>query len=149
MSRKYGQRGYQEGDRERGAARSGAVRREPSGGTRLQPDRPRGRGLGAPGAAVFRCAACGTAQEAPPAEGAGLVATCAKCGGDLHTCTHCAHFDSGARWQCRAAISAPIAGKRARNECPLFAPRQAVEHAQESRAEPDDPRAAFDALFKL
>jgi len=27
-------------------------------------------------------------------------------------------------------------------------PRVSVEHASEKRAEPDDPRAAFDALFK-
>jgi hypothetical protein len=143
MTRKYGQRGYQEGERERSSRSSEPPRREPPP-PRHALDRPRGRGLGAPTEAVFRCAACGAPQAAPAA----LDAACAGCGGALHSCTHCLHFDSGARWECRQTLPARVARKAERNECALFAPRTSLQHAQE-RADPDDPRAAFDALFKF
>ena len=42
-----------------------------------------------------------------------------------------------------------VARKAERNECPEFAPRLAQEFAQEERRRPEDPRAAFDALFKI
>ena len=73
MSRKYGQRGYMEGDRREpsgAGGRSGggaSMRREPPP-PRHNLDRPRGRGLGAPCEQTFRCAVCGTKQAAPEAE---------------------------------------------------------------------------------
>ncbi len=164
MTRKYGQRGYQEGDRREpgrgtgssfgGAGGAGPARREPPP-PRHNLDRPRGRGLGAPSEQTFRCAVCGT-QQAAPAEGA-IDAACDKCGTDLHTCTHCTHFDTAARWECRrsderqAAGLGPVAKKSKRNDCPLFTGKAALEFAQEKPADPDpnDPRAAFDALFKI
>jgi hypothetical protein len=158
MTRKYGQRGYQEGERRepaRGGLGGGApVRRAPPP-PRHNLDRPRGRGLGAPSEQTFRCAVCGTRQEAP-AEGA-FAAACEKCGADLHTCTHCTHFDTAARWECRraderqAAGLGPVTKKSKRNDCPLFGARATLEFAREKPADPDernDPRAAFDALFK-
>ncbi|HEV8631228.1 MAG TPA: hypothetical protein VGV61_13000 [Thermoanaerobaculia bacterium] len=156
MSRKYGQRGYMEGDRERpsgGRPSPGATPREPPP-PRHNLDRPRGRGLGAPSEQVFRCAVCGQAQDAPDA--AALDRTCGKCGADLHTCTHCTHFDTAAPWECRrwqerrdSVVNAgPVAKKSKRNDCPLFAPKTTLEFGQEKPADPDDPRAAFDALFK-
>jgi hypothetical protein len=142
VSRKYGQRGYQEGDRSRDAGPPAPARRDPPPPPH-QLDRPRGRGLGAPTESVFRCAACGTVQSAPAA----LDAVCGKCAGDLHSCTHCAHFDSAARWECRQELVARVPRKSQRNECALFTPRVSVQHAQE-KVDPDDPRAAFAALFK-
>ena len=42
-----------------------------------------------------------------------------------------------------------MAKKSKNNDCALFAPRASVEIAKEKPADPaDDPRAAFDALFK-
>ena len=160
MSRKYGQRGYQEGERreprEGGRPGGAPAHREPPP-PRHNLDRPRGRGLGAPSEETFRCAVCGTQQAPPPPED--LAAACAKCGAELHTCTHCTHFDTAARWECRrweerqAAALGPVARKSKRNDCPLFAPRATLEFAREkpadTTADPDDPRAAFDALFKL
>jgi hypothetical protein len=161
MSRKYGQRGYMEGERREpsgrgGGARSGAapLRREPPP-ARHDLDRPRGRGLGAPSEETFRCAVCGTQQAAPQA--AMFDAACEKCGADLHTCTNCTHFDTAARWECRrweerqAAALGPAAKKSKRNDCPLYTAKATLEFAQEkpAAADPDDPRAAFDALFKL
>jgi hypothetical protein len=149
MSRKYGQRGYQEGERERGegGARAGGAGgpRPGAAGSRLQPERPRGRGLGAPGEQVFRCAVCG-GEQAPPGD---LDGACAKCGAALHSCTHCAHFDSAARWECRQSVAERVVKKAARNECALFTARLTLEHGRQEKVDPADPRAAFDALFKL
>jgi hypothetical protein len=156
MSRKYGQRGYQEGDRREPSRPSGGgpARREPPP-PRHNLDRPRGRGLGAPSEEVFRCAVCGTQQAAPAP--AAFEAGCEKCAADLHTCTHCTHFDTAAPWECRrwqerrADGLGPVARKSKRNDCPLFTAKATLEFAKEKPADPDpdDPRAAFDALFKL
>ena len=165
MTRKYGQRGYMESDRRepgRGSGASGGgargfgepARREPPP-PRHNLDRPRGRGLGAPSEQTFRCAVCGTKQDAPASEAP--AATCEKCGADLHTCTHCTHFDTAARWECRRADERQAAGlgtvakKSKRNDCPLFDAKATLEFAQEKQqpADPNDPRAAFDALFKI
>lgn len=156
MARKYGQRGYMEGDRREPSGRGGGgtgspPRREPPP-PRHNLDKPRGRGLGAPDQEVFRCAVCGTAQAAPAAEV--LAATCEKCAADLHTCTNCTHFDTAAPWECRrwqerqAARLGAVARKSKRNDCALFAAKATLEFAKEKPAAPDDPRAAFDALFK-
>jgi hypothetical protein len=150
MSRKYGQRGYQDGERREGGgggeSRPAAPRQPPP--PRHNLDRPGGRGLGAPTDEVFRCAVCGTPQEPPAAEQ--TAARCARCAADLHTCTHCAHFDTAVTWECRrhAERTGPVLKKSKQNDCALFGPRLSVEHAAEKRQEPDDPRAAFDALFK-
>jgi len=136
--RKYRQQGYQDSER-------GGERARRSQGPRERPEGPRGRGLGAPTREVVRCAVCG--QEQPH----GVVAedaACEKCGADLHTCTHCRHFDTASRFECRAEVSERITKKSARNRCDLFSPKVAKE-LDSDRREPSDPRAAFDALFKI
>src|SRR5262245_59222199 len=91
--RKYRQSGYQDSDREKPRAQPAGPRtQDPSKG-------PRGRGLGAPTASVFRCAACGKKVEL--AGDVAVDATCPHCKAELHTCTHCASFDSGVRNECR------------------------------------------------
>ena len=139
--RKYRQRGYQD-DGERSPRRRQGARPE-SG----ELDRPRGRGLGKPTATVFRCARCGAKQ--PLGEEVTVDAVCAGCGQDLHTCTNCIHFDTGAPSECREAVAARIAKKSTRNDCRLFGPKAAREFASDGGAAPDDPKAAFDALFDL
>lgn len=138
MSRKYRQTGYQD-DRPRSArARAGAGGREPTEG-------PRGRGLGAPTATVFRCTLCG---EQASAESIVPETVCSGCDGDLHSCTHCAHFDSSAALECRQPIVERVRGKAKRNRCELFAARQTQEFAREQER-PTDGRAAFDDLFNF
>lgn len=136
--RKYRQRGYQ--DDERGERRERRPQKP-----RERREGPRGRGLGAPTKMVFRCAACG--QRAAVAE-VTSESVCDSCGTDLRTCTHCRHFDTSARFECRQEIPEPIKSKTRRNTCDLFEPRQAQEFDSD-RPDPDDARAAFDALFKL
>ena len=150
---KYRQRGYQDSGERRAPASRGPRGQQPP---RPKPEGPRGRGLGAPTEAVFRCAACGAKRlvSAEPGHPDALAvdATCARCGTDLHTCTHCVHFEPGSHWECRRheELPARIAKKSSRNDCQLFVPKIAQEFgADRGRpAGPDNPRAAFDALFK-
>lgn len=138
MSRKYRQSGYQ--DEERPSAR-----RPPSGGPRERPEGPRGRGLGTPGAAVFRCGQCGGKQ---PAADVAADARCGGCEADLHTCKNCAHFDPSAPLECRQPIPRRISPKTARNDCELFEVKWTQEFAAEAES-PTDAKTAFDDLFNF
>jgi hypothetical protein len=143
--RKYKQQGY----RASGEAPAAGARREataPASPPADRGERPRGRGLGAPTAEVFRCARCG--ESAPVGAAMAPEARCAACGSDLHACIHCAHFDTGARFECRRELTARVSPKDRRNLCEHFEPRLRHEFEQERRAAPSDPRSAFDALFK-
>lgn len=135
--RKYRQSGYQDsGDRPKDRRSAPARPRDPLTG-------PRGRGLGKPTATVTRCAVCGAEQSRGEID---VAAVCAKCGTDLHTCTHCLSFDASAPNECRQAIAVRITSKAKRNQCESFSAKQAQEQAKDS-GPPDDPRSAFDALF--
>ena len=136
--RKYRQPSYRDGE---------PPAREPKPRPGPPPDRserPRGRGLGAPTESIFRCARCG--ESAPVGGAAAPGARCASCGADLHTCTNCSQFDSGARFECRAEIPARVSPKDRENRCELFEPRLRQEFAQE-KTRPGSARSAFDALF--
>jgi len=87
-------------------------------------------------------------------------ARCANCSSDIHTCTNCLAFDTGAPNQCRQPGVARVARKDVRNECALFDPRLRQESSAETPpgggggnkgpgGRVEDARAAFDALFKL
>jgi len=142
--RKYQQRGYRERPAE--ASRGDQRRPVPAAPSGDRRELPRGRGLGAPTEDVFRCARCGA--ESTVAATAAFEARCGSCGGDLHTCTNCAHFEPSARFECRREIAARVAPKDRANRCDEFEPRLRRETAQE-KARPGDARSAFDALFKL
>jgi hypothetical protein len=135
--RKYRQRGYQDDDR--GASRE----RRPTPPVERDPG-PRGRGLGKPTASVFRCAVCGLSQSSAIA----AESVCGKCGADLHTCTHCAHFDTSAPNECRRPVTQYVPSKAKRNRCELFAPKAVQEFARDAES-PSSAKAAFDALFKI
>lgn len=135
MSRKYRQRGYQDDEpRERKKGKGPGPRREG----------PRGRGVGKPSVRVFRCGRCGMRQYSP--EKIEPTAECSQCGADLHTCTNCRFFDTGAPNECRAGVEVRIAKKSTRNECDLFEAKVIVETESQS-ARGSDPRSEFDALF--
>lgn len=150
--RKYKQRGYMssEGEKRHGPRTEGP--RPP----RDPRDAPRGRGLGSPTVSAFRCARCGELSSVGLA--AALEARCGKCGADLHTCTHCSHFDPAAPLQCRQPIGERVAKKDQANRCERFDPRLRQEFEAEKppagtgspgSGSAKDSRAAFDALFKL
>ena len=148
--RKYRQRGYQ--DEPRG--------RESRGGAQAprKPPEPRAPGRQLQSAAgpktpnlmasheVFRCARCGNrlALQVPP------DGRCPRCGVAVHGCTNCVSFDTSARWECsQQALTARVAPKDERNDCPLFEPRTTVERQTTTEAPPNNARQAFDDLFKI
>lgn len=134
--RKYRQRGYQDSDRpEREKSKPTA----PPGPReeRIGPRTPNMPGF----REVIRCAQCGN-QVMQVSE-----IRCKRCGVDLHACSQCQHFDTGARFECTEAIPARISPKDAHNQCGLFAFRVTVERETGSAA-PSDARKAFDDLFK-
>jgi len=135
VSRKYKQSGYQDEG-------SSGARRKPSG-PRERPEGPRGRGLGAPTVSVFLCRLCGEHQAGEP-----ILAdsVCTGCGADLRTCTHCAHFDTSAPFECREDIPQRISKKAARNDCDLFRIKLTQEFAREVETA-SDAKTAFDDLF--
>jgi len=100
---------------------------------------------------VLRCHQCSTV--AGTGENLSASATCASCGAALHCCRNCASFDTGARWECRAAITAPVLDKTAANSCELFQANTVLDATGRrsgggSSSAPTDARAAFDNLFK-
>lgn len=141
--RKYRHSGYQdggsfekrEGPRERPPQRPG----EP-------PQGPRGRGLGAPTATVFRCRACGAKVQL--AGELVLGSSCRTCGAELRCCANCLFFDTASPKECRKPVAERMINKVRGNSCPEFSPRTVQEFAAETPARSNDPRAAFDALFK-
>ncbi len=136
---KYRQRGYQDSGSKSERGRNSI---KPAG-------RPATYGPKAiqlsPSRTISRCAACGAILTAssPGSD------TCPGCGADLHSCTQCAHFDPGRRFQCAQEIPEAILDKSARNECGLFKLRTSVERdASRSTSNPTSARSGFDALFK-
>jgi hypothetical protein len=143
--RKYRQRGYQDEPR--------APRRE-QGVPPKKEYTPRGQPPIAPKTfsmpgfrEAVRCARCG--NELTMAAASNPDGVCARCGSALHTCAQCAHFDTGAPFECRQTIPARISPKDARNQCPSFQPRTTVERETGSTSSgPTSARQAFDDLFK-
>jgi hypothetical protein len=140
--RKYRQRGYQdEGPRER----------QPQGPRKpIEPRDPRmprdPRVPNMPGfREVFRCTRCGSLEPVA----IGPETTCGKCGVDLHACIHCAHFDTGATFECTQPIPTRVSPKDARNTCTLFSPRVKVERETGSSVPVSGAKKAFDDLFKF
>jgi hypothetical protein len=142
--RKYRQRGYMEREGERDRERRGEKRERP----RERPEGPRGRGLGAPTATAWRCKVCGARQRAVGA--VSFDAACSSCDSDLHTCSNCSHFDTSKPNECRKSVTVRVPNKTRRNTCELFTPATVQEFTSDRSTGPssNDPRAAFDALFK-
>ena len=149
--RKYSHRGYQDDDRDREPKRP---KPKPSG-PRNYDDGPRGRGLGAPTSVAFRCARCNHDLVNISVE---MDTTCPDCSSPLHSCSNCTFFDTGAPFECRKELQARVESKVKANDCELFQPKSirnlGLKPAESGRTDgpggtnPNDPRAAFDALFK-
>ena len=145
MDRKYKQRGYMDhGDREKRPD----FRDRPPGPPRdkMGPRTPKMP----PRITVARCANCGTLL---PREGFDLTGQCLRCNFELHSCKQCVHFDPAARWECTQPITARLPRKDARNECGYYEIRTSNERETTSGhatgfVRPDDPRKAFENLFK-
>ncbi len=156
MDRKYGQRGYQDDDREKGRERE-KPREKPKGPPRGAKAKDSPRAIQMPGfQEVLRCSMCGTIVM-PPIE-ITFTTQCIKCHADLRSCKHCRHFDTGARFECTQDIPERITKKDLRNNCEFFMARTSIERETRDsgggiggvKAAPkqSDAKSAFDNLFK-
>ena len=143
--RKYRQKGYQdEGPREPRREQGPPQAKKEYAPRGQPPDRPKTFNM--PGfREAVRCARCG--NELTVAAAWSADSTCTRCGSDLHTCAQCAHFDTGAPFECQKPIAGRVSPKDVRNTCPEFEPRTTVERETKSVA-PTGARKAFDDLFK-
>jgi hypothetical protein len=74
---------------------------------------------------------------------------CPQCHAELHSCRQCAHFNTSARFECTQPITTRIPRKTIKNDCSYYSPRVTVERQTSPDAKGgDDPRKAFESLFK-
>lgn len=98
---------------------------------------------------VVRCQQCGNQQLAEAAM-VGPLSECPRCSTALHSCKHCKHFDTRARFQCKKPVSEAIGDKWKGNSCDLFEARLVLDstgkrlHGKGKK----NAKNAFDALFK-
>ena len=136
MSPKYRHKGYMSDDGERRER----TRRGPSDGPRA----PRMTGFQT---GVIRCKSCG--KVLPRSFEEILAASrCPACQADLHTCTNCTFLDPASRFECSQTILERVSPKDKANECQHFEARSSVEKQTTSNPEHEDPRDAFERLFK-
>ena len=94
----------------------------------------------------MQCHACQQPIDLASGERVGFREECPRCGGDLHACVQCAHYDPGAYNHCREPQSERVADKERANRCDWFQPAQAGAGRMES--ERQKARVDLDALFK-
>ena len=150
MTRKYRQQGYMDSDRN-----DERRQQQPSPGHDLTPEerihrRSLRHAIDREAKEIIRCHVCGRSAlsfDAVIENGTG----CPHCNAPLHCCRGCCHFDSGARWQCRAKITKSIADKSKANECALYAARLVLDSTGRRSNTPrgaGGPREQFENLFK-
>lgn len=141
MTRKYGQRGYREDEREPAPRREQS--REQAPRRRYGPREP--RAVNMPSfREVSKCARCGRQIDLP----VGPNDICPGCGSAIHTCAQCTWFDTASRFECGQPIPARVSSKQSRNTCKFFEVRVTVERETHSSVGPRSARQAFDDLFK-
>lgn len=135
MSRKYLQRGYQEGEREP-SDRVPDRDRRPKGDGRPR----RGYGSREPRTInmpafheVMKCDRCGQSLDSTSIR---FDAQCEGCGADLHSCAQCTWFDTSQTLECAQPITKRVSPKDRRNDCTYFEPRVTVERETHSRVAP-------------
>ena len=152
MSRKYRQQGYQDSDRddrERKPRSGPGPRSNLTKEERIQ-QRSLRHAIDRSANEVVRCHVCGRSVQEP-----GVIAPetgCPHCNAPLHCCRICKHFDTGARWQCRAEITEAVDAKSKANRCPEYNARLVLDvtgrRTSTSRGGSNDPKSQFDNLFK-
>ncbi len=147
MSQKYRQRGYKEGEwQDRGP-------RKPPPQKPLTPEekaqqRSLKHALNREANEVVRCPDCGRNIQAIGA--IGPESSCPHCNAPLHCCRACRHFDTAARFECRAGVTERVPDKGKANACALYAARLVLDATGRRTGTPQssDPKSAFDSLFK-
>ena len=150
MDRKYGHKGYQESSRD---DRDRDRKHGPPTPQLTPEERAQQRSLRhavqREANEVLRCPNCG--RNVPAMGTVTQESRCPHCGTHLHSCRACRHFDSSARWECRAPITAPVTEKSSANACTAYEARLVLD-ATGKRTGPsgssNDPKSQFDSLFK-
>jgi DNA-directed RNA polymerase subunit RPC12/RpoP len=151
MERKYGHKGYQESSRDdRDRPRKQGPPPRPLTPEEKAQQRSLRHAVQREANEVLRCPNCGRNVLA-----SGAIApetACPHCNSPLHACRACQHFDSSARWECRAEIAVPVTEKSKANTCTLFAARLVLDTTGKrtgtSGGASNDPKSQFDSLFK-
>ena len=154
MNRKYNHRGYQDVDRDREQDRGKPRTPRQDNLTkeeRIQQRSVRRHSIDRDANAVLRCHHCG--RNVQSENGITKDANCPHCASPLHCCRTCTHFDSSARWQCRAEIEKSVGDKNKANDCGLYAARMVLDvtgrrTAKKVSGGSNDPKSAFENLFK-
>jgi hypothetical protein len=147
LTQKYRQQGYKDTDwQDRGQRRSPPPK--PLTPEEKAQQRSLKHALNRDANEVVRCPDCGRNIQAVGT--IGPEATCPHCNASLHSCRACRHFDSAARWECRAAVAERIPEKGKANVCALFEARLVLDATGRRTGTPQssDPKSAFDSLFK-
>jgi hypothetical protein len=150
MERKYGHKGYQDSSREdRDRDRPRTPPPSPLTPEQRAQQRSLRHAVQREANEVMRCPNCGRDVLASGAVGA--ETRCPHCAASLHACRACRHFDTGARWACRAPITEPVAEKSKANSCTLFEARLVLDATGKRAAaagNSSDPKSQFENLFK-
>ncbi len=94
----------------------------------------------------MQCRQCGREVELRAGERVGFRDACEGCGGDLHSCVHCAHHDRSAYNECREPNAERVSDRERANRCDYFAPADAGGGvATRGR---DEARDALEKLFR-
>lgn len=156
MSRKYRHQGYQQDDSREESRPAGHAPSAPQ--NHLTPEeliqrRSLRRATERQANEVMRCHNCGRNVQSVGA----IVADsrCPQCAAHLHCCRTCLHFDTAARWQCRAPIPAAITAKNDANTCVEYQSRLVLDATgrrsptgPQGSSNSNDPKSQFENLFK-
>ena len=151
MDRKYSQRGYMESSRDDRTSRPKRGPRDNLTNEERIQRRSMRHAIDRDAREVLRCHTCGTAIA--DIGTIGFDTNCGKCQTALRCCRNCRHFDSSARWQCRAEVQEAVGDKLAANRCDQWDPLRVLDSTGRRTTRPgsnssSDPRSQFDNLFK-
>jgi predicted RNA-binding Zn-ribbon protein involved in translation (DUF1610 family) len=144
---KYRHRGYRESEREDRPSRpKGPPRQSLTTEERIQ-KRSLRHAIDREARQVVRCHNCGQNVQNTAIT---IETSCPHCAAPLHCCRTCRHFDSSARWQCRAEISEAVSDKSKTNRCSKHEPRLVLDVTgrRTRTGGTDDPKSQFENLFK-
>lgn len=146
MAQKYRQHGYKESERQDRGPRTPPP--QPLTPEEKAQQRSLKHALNREANEVVRCPDCG--RNIPAIGAIGPESACPHCNAPLHSCRACRHFDTAARFECRADVPERVPDKGKANPCTLYAARLVLDATGRRSGTPqsNDPKSAFDSLFK-
>jgi len=148
MERKYGHKGYQDSSRD-DRDRQRTPPQQPLSPEERAQQRSLRHAVQREAQEVMRCPNCG--RDVVASGAVGMESKCPHCAASLHACRACRHFDTGARWACRADIAAPVPEKSKANACTHFGARLVLDATGKltgTTGTSNDPKSQFENLFR-